>query len=284
MDRGLTGFRGGARGGLGGAALAGRRLAPPVGEDGDFGPELIANGGFASGSDWTLGDDGNGVVPTISGGTLNGAGGFGNGTASQAIVATEGLIYRVAYSVVSITTGNISIGLGTGGTAARTAAGDYAEYVLAGGGATTMVVNFASSDAVVDNVSIKEVLEQDDLGPELWPQPAFDASAGLTLTNCSVAGGKLLFEAAGALMRARLTSPDPIVSGDFFRYAITVDSTDDPILMGFGSALVAGLGAGSHGGTVRSSALNQFLEVRNGGDATAVIDNVSIKKVILPAL
>jgi hypothetical protein len=252
----------------------------------DFGPELVTNGGFDSGDGWTLSGSGGGT-PTISGGRLNG-GGAGEGTAIQTVAIEAGKIYRLSYTIVSMSTGQVDVELGLNVSAQRTLPGDYAEYIVAGPTGLDIAWAFTgSTDAVIDNASLKEVTVQDDYGPELWPQPAFVASTGLTLTpGASVAGGKLLFNATGSLMRAHLISPSTIVNNDVFHYDITIDSSDggSPTTMGFGGRFTSSLNVGSHSGNLVSFAASQILEVRDGGDSTAVIDNVSIKKVILPVL
>ncbi|HEV2746418.1 MAG TPA: hypothetical protein VGW34_03860 [Allosphingosinicella sp.] len=228
---------------------------PPAaaGGGGDFGPELI---------------------------------GDPNTTDAQAVAITEGKIYRVGWTLVSNSTGAPVPTLGGVPGTQQTVPGAYAEYMVAGGAGAGFVF-VTPGDAVVSGVSVKEVLEQDDLDNELWPQPAFDASAGLTLNNCSVAGGKLLFEAAGALMRARLTSPTLLAAGDILRGAITIDSndgTDEVLFMLAGTTRTFETATGAFSVNVRVSASSQSLEVRGPADTTAQVDNVSIRQVILPPL
>lgn len=57
------------------------------------------------------------------------------------------------------------------------------------------------------------------LGSEVWPQPAFDASTGLSLQNASVTGGELVFTSgAGAMIcLGLLNGADTLVVGQTWR-------------------------------------------------------------------
>ena len=52
-----------------------------------------------------------------------------------------------------------------------------------------------------------------DIGPELWAQPAFDASTGLTLNDWTVAGGEANNNFSATFMSA--TSLDTLVAGNY---------------------------------------------------------------------
>ena len=256
-----------------------------AGGGGDFGPELVSNGGFDSGDDWSLGGSG---PPTISGGALRGAG-TSEGSAFQPVAITAGKIYRLSYTIVSITTGFVDIEVGLNVSSQRSAAGDYVEYIVAGAADSNIGVALPSfTDAVVDNVSLKEVLVQDDYSAEWWPQPAFNASTGLTIVQCSVTGGKLQIAAPGLTWRARIASnPAALVANDVFVYSIDVEATDGASSINFavgGAQVQLGTTAGTKAGKVRTPATNQFIQITEAGDVTATIDNVSIKKVNLPPL
>jgi hypothetical protein len=69
------------------------------------------------------------------------------------------------------------------------------------------------------------VPEGPTLGPELWPQPDFDGSDGLTLLNCSISGGELVFNADdNGVARCSVTSPPAMAEGEQYAYSLEVTS------------------------------------------------------------
>jgi len=123
--------------------------------NGDFseiGSELVTNGDFASNSDWT--DVNN--VSTITNGQLV----FNNNTLGGKFQSTSmvvGKIYKLVYTIVSISNGYIQPRLGdTGLSTQRTSAGTYTEYITCAGD-TILRVYGSTTNGIIDNISVKEV-------------------------------------------------------------------------------------------------------------------------------
>lgn len=130
-----------------------------------LGDELVDNGAFADSTGWTLGGDGLGS--TISGGKLNGD---ETDAAWAGITASDTLgagTYRVKYTIDSISAGTVQIKIGTtdetgtDGTAgtSHNAAGTYSEnIVVAAVDGQVISLLMGTTDAVIDNLSVKPVL------------------------------------------------------------------------------------------------------------------------------
>lgn len=81
-------------------------------------------------------------------------------------------------------------------------------------------------------------------GPNRWPQPAFAASTGLTLQNCTVTGVSLLGAiTGGAGACIGVLTGDPIVVGQTWRISGSMTLITDPFTVRVGCA------ANSLGGT-----------------------------------
>jgi len=123
-------------------------------------PERVINGGFDTDSDWTKE-----TGWTISGGVASQSGGNALSSLYNTISGNivEGKTYRVTFTVVSITSGQVRVELGGGQAASRgtwrTAAGTYTEILTAS--STSYAVKSGDTGneftGTVDNVSIKEV-------------------------------------------------------------------------------------------------------------------------------
>ena len=123
-------------------------------------PERVINGGFDTDSDWTKE-----TGWTISGGVASQSGGNALSSLYNTISGNivEGKTYRVTFTVVSITSGQVRVELGGGQAASRgtwrTAAGTYTEILTAS--QTSYAVKSGDTGneftGTVDNVSIKEV-------------------------------------------------------------------------------------------------------------------------------
>jgi hypothetical protein len=118
------------------------------------GSELIANGDFATDSDWNKG-----TGWTISGGSLN-----GSSTTSTAFQINTGLvsgkIYEVVYTISNYVSGSVRIELGSGNVSVgsiRSANGTYIEYIEALGDDRLYFDGIVSFTGSIDNVSVKEV-------------------------------------------------------------------------------------------------------------------------------
>ncbi len=115
------------------------------------GPELITNGDMGSSTGWTVGTNW-----AIAGGVATHTAGAG-GDLSQ-FVLTGGLRFRVYFTIVLQTAGNLTVSIGSGTVSGNfTAAGNY-EFVGICAGSTTFSLSAdAACDAVVDNVSVTQI-------------------------------------------------------------------------------------------------------------------------------
>lgn len=123
-------------------------------------------------------------------------------------------------------------------------------------------------------------------GPELWVQPAFAASTGVTLTDATITGGQLRFEAAGSLMSASATALDTLVASTV-HYSIDIVANDLGaglmVLAAGGTTLLnmTALGPGTYTGDVAITAATQIIEIlEEDGFVTATFDNLSVKRVL----
>ncbi len=120
--------------------------------------ELVANGDFATDSDWTKE-----AGWTISEGAANFSGGTGNRAMYQAVGITNGKTYKIQYEVSSISAGQVAVrfgGMPGVDEITATTIGIYTGYITATGSANGNIHiednnnNFVGS---IDNVSVKEV-------------------------------------------------------------------------------------------------------------------------------
>jgi hypothetical protein len=134
----------------------GRRVAPTVNVP-QFGPNLIVNGNFASGANWTP----TGGWSISAGAARQASVGFIN-ILYQTLPLTAGATYEVTFTVSSISSGSIFARLSGGGivsSAAFTAPGTYTVYIVAPASPTQLdIAAAASTVAVVDDVSLRVML------------------------------------------------------------------------------------------------------------------------------
>jgi hypothetical protein len=127
-------------------------LDKSLGATGKLGPELVTNGAFTAGTDWTLGTGwaiGSGVATKTAGTAA---------VLSQAVSLTAGRAYELTYTMTR-TAGTLTPRI-TGGTTvnftARTAGGTYTQIVSAVTGNTTLEFSADASFAgTVDDVTLK---------------------------------------------------------------------------------------------------------------------------------
>jgi hypothetical protein len=124
------------------------------------GPELVTNGGFDSGANWTL----NATAPatsTISGGKLTLVAPAGEAATAQQNILTIGKSYKVA-GTVTVRSGSVKVQMGSGATAAGTlvltVSGAFsATLVASGSDGNFFLARNAACDADFDNVSVREL-------------------------------------------------------------------------------------------------------------------------------
>lgn len=127
-------------------------------------------------------------------------------------------------------------------------------------------------------------------GPELWPQPSFDASTGLTLTNSSISGGQLLFVGSGSTAIAQITVPPlTLTNGMSFHYEIDIASGDFEdwgatlrlLIGGTAKTITTANGAQVLSGTATTTAASQIIRLDNPfGEVTAAINSFSLKQIL----
>jgi hypothetical protein len=129
-----------------------------------LGSEKVVNGDFATDTDWTKE-----TGWTISDGTANYSGGPSNRNIRQNIGITNGKTYKIQYEVTSIASGEVSCrfgGMSGISEITATSTGDYVGYITANSSANGELLiednnnNFIGS---IDNVSVKEVIDDGDL-------------------------------------------------------------------------------------------------------------------------
>jgi len=117
-----------------------------------IGSQLVTNGGFDTDTDWTKGTDwviGSGVA-TKTAGTASTL------TPSTAIVPTVGRWYVVEYTITR-TAGSLSVSIGAGTGAAKTASGTYSEILCASTPDNLTLSADATFAGTVDSVSVREL-------------------------------------------------------------------------------------------------------------------------------
>lgn len=119
-----------------------------------LGPELVTNGGFTTDTDWNKG-----TGWAITGGTAVATAVPSGQSISQAIGSiVAGRSYRLTLEISSIS-GGIRPYAGTGGSFGTTVstAGTYSWTLLAGGTGGIYIATAGTTNATVDNISVKEL-------------------------------------------------------------------------------------------------------------------------------
>jgi hypothetical protein len=120
-------------------------------------------------------------------------------------------------------------------------------------------------------------------GPELWPQPTFGASTGLTLIRSSIAANKWTTNNSGATASCLMASPPAIANGDQFQYAVIVNTASaGTVALQIGGVDQVDLVAGSNTGTLTVAARSTDairLFSTNDGAVADVISACSVKKL-----
>lgn len=130
------------------------------------------------------------------------------------------------------------------------------------------------------------------LGPEVWPQPDFSATTGLTLAGtASVSGGSLILPTNSACT-GTLNGADPVVAGQTWRLrvVITAATISGPGFRvgcasnGTGGTIIAE-GPYSTPGTydidvVITTLTGQFARAMTNAGRTATLDSMSLRRVL----
>ena len=125
-----------------------------------LGSEKVVNGDFATDSDW---NKGTGV--TISGGSLNFSGVLSSVNTYQSSSIEIGKRYLVTFTISNYTSGGIRAIIGSSGfTDIRTSNGTFTTDVVASGNTTIYLQSQSGTSTYsIDNVSVKEVIDDGDL-------------------------------------------------------------------------------------------------------------------------
>lgn len=121
-----------------------------------LGPDLVTNGGFASGSNWTA-DAGWSIAAGVSTATAAAAGNF----TRQSINFTAGKRYRVTYTVTSFTSGDVVASTSANTLTVRNSAATFTEDFEASANATELRFGRSTGDftGAIDNVIVQEVID-----------------------------------------------------------------------------------------------------------------------------
>jgi len=131
-----------------------------------LGPELVTNGDFSAGTDWT--EISGGSALTISGGQASFTISSGFRGIYQPKVIALGVWLKVSFDVISVSAGTVEIlgktaadGISGATTFSRTATapGTHSAYVFTSGISASIAVrnNTSGSTTVVDNISVREL-------------------------------------------------------------------------------------------------------------------------------
>jgi len=114
-------------------------------------PELVTNGGFDTGDDWTPGNNW-----SISAGVLSGTGAQSN--TAQSIGHTIGFTYQITYTILNYSAGSVAVYVGQGAATARSANGTYTELVTPVNNSNLVIDGQGGGfTGDIDNVSVKLV-------------------------------------------------------------------------------------------------------------------------------
>lgn len=121
--------------------------------NGTVGTDVVTNGDFSIGTGWDISA---GTI-AISGGKLNITAAASGAFIRQLTKLTSGKTYEVTYTIDSMSAGGVAFYDTVVNDTTRTAAGTYTSRFKASGTALGFICIGASSTAVIDNLSVKEV-------------------------------------------------------------------------------------------------------------------------------
>ena len=115
-----------------------------------LGSELVTNGDFATDTDWTKG----------TGWTISGGNAIATNTTVNSLyqnTLTLSKLYKVSFTISSITSGSLKIGIGINFSEEFTVAGTYTYYGTPSNDGLLRITPSSGTNALIDNVSAKEV-------------------------------------------------------------------------------------------------------------------------------
>ena len=238
-------------------------FGPQLIQNGDFsqeGSELVTNGDFATDSDWikeTGWSIGSGVA-SYNGSSAN------NGLYENLSLAT-GTIYRLSFSIVNYVSGTLvgalSSGSISGNTPNITADGDYV-FNLTATGALCIFRSISSFNGSIDNVSVKEVGQDWNLG-----------------TGWSI-GDSEAIATSGSGTANKLTQTNTL-NGKYAKVSLDVSNYGGSglILVDFGSTTSSSIT--SNGTHILYGTYDQNdFQIYKTDDFSANIDNISVIEII----
>lgn len=133
-------------------------------------------------------------------------------------------------------------------------------------------------------VTVADVSEGPTYGPELWPQPDFNASTGLTLAQSSIAAGEWSTNGSGDPATCTVSSPPTFVEGEQYAYSFTVTANPqgEGVFLSIGGQPGLSSTVGTFNGTVTIGAgpLQSLFFRNNNNEGAAQITACSVKKVL----
>ena len=179
------------------------------------GSEEIRNGGFSTDSDWVIVNN-VGATTNISGGTLNVVTDGAFTQSDQSNVFILGKNYILTYTIISKSgVGELSIVKGSASLVVPSTVGTHSVYFESDGTAFAFKRGGGAIDVSIDNVSVKEVGQNWDLGTG-WSigegNGVYEDSLGtghITSSSLSITSGKtyeLKFEIISGIARAAFTN------------------------------------------------------------------------------
>jgi hypothetical protein len=190
---------------------------------GVLGSDLITNGGFSSGSNWTLLPS-SGSGWSVSGGVANAAG-VSWGQIYQNISAVTGSLYKVTYTA-TVTTGAVQVALGGAVGPAHSISGTYTDYItdaLNGGFADGVlyITQLNGFVGTVDNISAKLITPS-----PIYTSPAAGSQATIAVTGSGC--GTTVNSAVGDAMGGAFVVATG--SGSYCYFTITMGGLTAPNL------------------------------------------------------
>jgi hypothetical protein len=240
-----------------------------------FGPEMLLDPGFTTGTEWTLFNR-----ATISGGRLNFASDANSSYARQAVAPTVGKTYSIRVYVDTVTGNGIEC-LGQ----IITTPGLHQFEVVWESGTTFQINGLMLSTGIIDFVSMREIISQEiSVGPELVQDPDFDTGIGWVVDvigSSTISGGKLTL--LPGYNGSYIFQYGMEAVGTFERVKISVLSITGQlsVLLGYGTTDPKIITApGSYIFDVQQSSDQRVMLAMQGNLDTCEIDFCSVKEIL----